>query len=127
MSKSYIKVPETIVILKFGLDMTPSRRLVDVAASAVATGRNTGMCGTSNSLSAQLLWNASCLLLNRYLRSVVCPFATFMPQNFCVCLSVCVCAFFFWFVLCHIHKVHYILSQILAFLLGNRPFNWAGC
>ena len=59
--------------------VAPSRRSVDVAASAVAPGRNTGMCGIANSSSVQLLWNASCLLLTRYLCAFVYSFVVFMP------------------------------------------------
>jgi len=62
-----------------GMYVAPSRRSVDVAASAVAPGRNTGMCGIGNSLSVRPLWNASCLLLTRYLCSFVYSYVAVIP------------------------------------------------
>jgi hypothetical protein len=62
-----------------GMYVAPSRRSVDVAASAVAPGTNTGMCGIGNSSSVQPLWNASCLLLTRYLCAFVYSYVALMP------------------------------------------------
>jgi len=84
-----------------GMYVAPSRRSVDVAASAVAPGRNTGMCGIGNSSSVQPLWNASCLLLTRYLCAFVYSFvAVTLPyQHVILCCNTYICVPVLYFIL----------------------------
>jgi hypothetical protein len=116
--------------------VAPSRRSVDVAASAVATGRNTGMYVTASSSSAQPLWNASCLLLTRYICSVLYQFITFIPPNLYVCIFALVYALLFlepFYVLpLSIGTVHKCSTLFLTHsvericLVGNHPFHSVG-
>jgi hypothetical protein len=84
-----------------GMYVAPSRRSVDVAASAVAPGTNTGMCGIGNSSSVQPLWNASCLLLTRYLCEFVNSFVAVMPpyQHVLLCCYAYICVHLLLYIL----------------------------
>jgi hypothetical protein len=116
--------------------VAPSRRLVDVAASAVATGRNTGMYATASSSSAQPLWNASCLLLTRYICSVLYQFITSILPNLYVCIFALVyellCSEPFYVLPWSLGTVRKCSTLILTHsvvsicLVGNHPFHSAG-